>query len=107
MNRFMIAATFLGLMAACAVERSDSMDPPASPDGDQLPAAATSATEQASTSAITPHFCAIPWEGPGPYYVCTATGGSWWHDRDACTASCGGLCELIARCSAPCNCILN
>ncbi len=107
MNRFMIAATFSALMAACAVERIDSAASSESPASDPLPAATPSTAEQASTSSITPHDCAMPWSGPGPYYVCTATGGPWWHDRTACTASCGGLCELIARCSAPYDCIPN
>jgi hypothetical protein len=107
MKRFLIAATLPALIAACALERTDPADPPESSDGDPLPAATTSMDELASTSRITPHLCAMPWSGAGPYYVCTATGGPWWHDRNACTASCGGFCELIARCSAPCNCTPN
>ncbi len=107
MNRSLIAATLSALMAACAVEQTDPSALSAPSGGDSLPAATTSMDEQASTSSITPHSCAMPWSGPGPYYVCTATGGPWWHDRNACTASCGGLCELIAWCSAPCDCTPN
>ncbi len=106
MHRFMIAAMSLGLMSACAVERGDSADPPASSDGDQVPAAATSTTEQASTSSITPRFCVVPWDGSGAYYICDST-NQWVHGISTCLATCSGSCELGAICSGPCTCTIN
>lgn len=102
--KLMIVATFLGLMASCAVERSDPSDPAEAPSGDQLPPASVSTTEQSST--VTPQSCPFPWEGPGNYYFCSDS-GVWDHNLARCQAGCATFCELGARCSANCSCILN
>jgi hypothetical protein len=99
--KLMIVATVLGLMAACAVEQSAPSDPSASSDGDQLPAASTSTTEQA---IVTPQSCWLPWAGPGNYYFCSAT-SVWNYELADCNASCSEPCELGAHCNASCACI--
>jgi len=91
MNRILIAATLSALMAACALEPTDT----------------TPTDEQASSSSITPHACPVGWEGPGPYFICASAPSRWWHNQSVCTASCDSFCELIAQCNAACQCILN
>lgn len=91
MNRILIAATLSALMAACAVEPTDT----------------TSTDEQTSSLSITPHACFAGWEGAGSYFVCTSASDRWWHNQSVCTASCDSLCERIAICNAACQCMLN